>query len=71
MVGNTRGKERILGCSEQEDSDCDDDVAAKTTHAAARRSIQVLQQYVIEQGFSEVHYTALDMCADRVLKYAA
>ena len=57
--------------SEQEDSDCDDDVAAKITHAAARRSIQVLQQYFIEQGFNEAHYTALDVCADGVLKNAA
>ena len=39
VVGNARGKDRILRCSKQEDSDCDDDVAAKITHAAARRSI--------------------------------
>ena len=28
----------------------------RITHVAARRSVQALQQYFVEQGFSDVHH---------------
>ena len=36
------------------------------SHSEARHSAQLLQRYFVEQGFSEEHHTALDMCAGEV-----
>ena len=55
--------------SEDEDSDPDEEVA-KTTHAAARRSVQLLQRYFVEQGVSDEYHAAIDMCADEVFRRA-
>ena len=52
--------------SEDEDSDPDEEVA----HAAARRSVQLLQRYFIEQGVSDAYHAAIDMCADEVFRRA-
>ena len=41
------------------------------THADARRAVQVLQQYFLEQGISDAHNAALDMCAGEVPRKAA
>ena len=38
----------------------------RITHVAPRCSIQVLQQYFVEQGFSDTHHTLPRMCADKV-----
>ena len=45
--------------SEDKDSDTDEEVA-KTTYAAARRSVQLLQQYFVEQGVSDAYHAAID-----------
>ena len=50
-------------------SDSDPDQAvAKTTHTASRRSVQLLQRYFVEQGVSDGHYAAIDMCADELFR---
>ena len=58
-MNTTAGKEH-----KKEDSDSDDDMVAKVTHAAARCSIQVLQQYFAEQDFSDTQHAVLDMHVD-------
>ena len=42
------------------DSDSDNDTVVKISHVAAKRSIQVLQQYFVEQGFSDTLHASLD-----------
>ena len=58
--------------SEDKDGDADEEVA-KTTHAAARYSIQLLQRYMylIEQGISDAYHAAIDMCVDEVFRRAS
>ncbi|KAI6651320.1 Tigger transposable element-derived protein 6-like [Oopsacas minuta] len=53
------------------DSDSDNDTVARISNVAAKRSIQVLQQYFVEQGFSDTLHASLDMCADEVFSNAA
>ena len=53
------------------DSDSDNDTVVRISHVAAKRSIQVLQQYFVEQGFSDTLHASLDMCADEVFSNAA
>ena len=55
--------------SEDEDSDPDEEVV-KTTYAAAKHSIQLLQQYFVEQGISDAYHAAIDMCEDKVFQRA-
>ena len=57
---------------QQQDDPEDDDEPGdpRVTHAAARHSVQLLQRYFTEQGFSDKLHCALDMCADQVLKKA-
>ena len=43
----------------------------KVTHVVTRPSIQILQQYLIEQGLSDAQHAALNMCTDRVFTKAA
>ena len=38
----------------------------KTTHLAARHSVQLLQQYFVEQGVSDVYVTSIDMSVAEV-----
>ena len=38
---------------------------AKTTHAAARCSVQLLQRYFLKQGISNAGHTAIDTNADK------
>ncbi|KAI6651119.1 Tigger transposable element-derived protein 6-like [Oopsacas minuta] len=53
------------------DSDSDNDTVVRISNVAAKRSIQVLQQYFVEQGFSDTLHASLDMCADEVFSNAA
>ena len=46
-------------------------LVVKVTHVVTRPSIQILQQYFIEQGFNDAHHAALNMCANEVFAKAA
>ena len=48
-----------------EDAD-EKDGGKPVTHAAARRSVQLLQRYFVEQGFSEDAHASLNACADLI-----
>ena len=53
--------------SEGKDGD-PNEVVAKTTHAAARRSVQKLQRYFIKQGVSNAYHAAIDVCGQSLSK---
>ena len=53
--------------SEHKESDSDNDAVEKITHTTARHSVQVFEQYFVEQGFSGAHHAALDTCANEVV----
>ena len=55
--------------SEDEDSDPDEEVA-KTTHAAARHSVPLLQRYFVEQDVSDAYHAAIALCVDEVFRRA-
>ena len=54
-----------------DDLDDDTDREPAVTHAAARRAVQLLERYFVEQGFSETLTTALDTCSDAVRRKAS
>ena len=57
---------------QQDDDNLEDEPSvARVTHAAARHSVQLLQRYFTEQGFSDKLQYALDACADEVMKKAS
>ena len=47
-----------------------DDEVAKTTNAAAGRSVQLLQLYFVEQSVSNAYHAAIDVWADEVFRRA-
>ena len=55
--------------SEDEDIGLEEEVV-KTTHAAARHSVQLLQRYFFEQGINDAYDAAMDMCADEAYRRA-
>ena len=66
-----RHSNKRLCLEDGSDSDSDNDTVVRIGHVAAKRSIQVLQQYFVEQGFSDTLHASLDMCADEVFSNAA
>ena len=54
-------------CEEEDDPD----PVPLVSHSEAKHSMQLLQRYFVEQGFSEEHHAALDMCAGEVFRQAA
>ena len=44
---------------------------AKITHVPARRSMQFLRQYFVEQGLSNANNAALDTCAESIFSKIA
>ena len=54
-----------------DDSDEEQTIEPTVTHTAARRAIQVLERYFVEQGFSGTLTAALDTCSDAVRRKAS
>ena len=54
-------------CEEEDDTD----LVPLVSHSEARHSTQLLQRYFVEQGFSEEHHAALDVCAGKIFCKAA
>ena len=52
-----------------EDND-EEDGEPMVTHTAARRSVQLLQRYFVEQGFNDNAHASLDACTDLVYSRA-
>ena len=48
----------------------DNDTVVRIGHVAAKLSIQVLQQYFVEQGFSETLHTSLEIFSSAASKMA-
>ena len=52
------------------EDDDEEDGEPMVTHAAARRSVQLLQRYFVEQGFGDDAHASLDACTDLVYSRA-
>ena len=48
------------------EGDGEEDGEPMVTHAAARHSVQFLQRYFVEQGFSDNTDASLDVCANLI-----
>ena len=53
------------GDHEEDDEPDDEPGTPRVTNAAARHSVQLLQRYLTEQGFSDKLQCALDTCAEK------